>query len=118
LAALNLASLEMFQEAGMEAILAKQLLLTGFLEALLKARLGHRLRIITPADPRQRGSQLSLVFNCDLDAVHKRIERRGVLCDVRKPSAMRIAPAPLYNSFKDVFTFVTILEEALEFCKE
>lgn len=118
LAALNLASLEIFQEAGMEAVLAKQLLLTGFLEALLRARLGHRLRIITPADTRQRGCQLSLVFNCDLNAVHKRIERRGVVCDVRLPSAMRIAPAPLYNSFKDVFTFVTILEEALDFCKE
>ena len=118
LAALNLASLEIFQEAGMEAVLAKQLLLTGFLEALLKARLGHRLRIITPADTRQRGCQLSLVFDCDLNAVHKRIERRGVVCDVRLPSAMRIAPAPLYNSFKDVFTFVIILEEALEFCQE
>ena len=40
------------------------------------------------------------------------------MCDVRLPSAMRIAPAPLYNSFKDVFTFVIILEEALEFCQE
>jgi len=116
LAALNLASLEIFEEAGMEAILAKQRLLTGYLEELLNRRLGGKLKIITPADPEQRGCQLSLVFNCDLNQVHSRIEKRGVVCDVRLPSAMRIAPAPLYNSFKDVLAFVTILQEALHFC--
>jgi len=117
LAALNLASLEMFQEAGLEAILTKQRLLTGYLESLLKERLGSRLRIITPANPDHRGSQLSLVFNCDLQLVHERIESKGVVCDVRLPSAMRIAPAPLYNNFTDVLKFVTILEEAIISCE-
>ena len=69
LAALNLASLEIFEEAGMEAILAKQHLLTGYLEALLNTRLAGKLKIITPFDPEQRGCQLSLVFNCDLNQV-------------------------------------------------
>ena len=67
--ALNLASLEIFEEAGMEAILAKQHLLTGYLEALLNTRLAGKLKIITPFDPEQRGCQLSLVFNCDLNQV-------------------------------------------------
>jgi kynureninase len=118
LAALNLASLEIFREAGLPAVLAKQRLLTGYLEALLLARLPGRCRIITPASAEERGSQLSLVFTCDLNRVHKRIERRGVVCDVRLPSAMRIAPAPLYNSFMDVLTFVTVLQEALDHCEE
>ena len=48
--------------------------------------------------------------------VHSRIEKRGVVCDVRLPNAMRIAPAPLYNSFNDVLDFVLILQEALNFC--
>jgi len=116
LAALNFASLEIFQEAGMTAILAKQFLITGFLEHLLTTRLAMHLKVITPKDTNQRGCQLSLVFNCDLNAVHDRIQRRGVVCDVRYPNAMRIAPAPLYNSFKDVRQFVDILQEALEFC--
>jgi len=116
LAALNLASLEIFEKAGMEGILAKQRLLTGYLEALLNTKLAGKLKIITPKDPEQRGCQLSLVFNCDLNQVHSRIEKRGVVCDVRRPNVMRIAPAPLYNSFKDVLAFVTILQEALNFC--
>jgi len=117
LAALNLASLEIFEEAGMEALLDKQVLLTGYLELLLNKRLHNALRIITPSDPEQRGCQLSLAFSCDLNQVHRRIERRGVVCDVRLPNAMRIAPAPLYNSFTDVLNFVNILQEALEAVK-
>jgi len=117
LAALNLASLEIFQEAGMEAILSKQYLITGYLEYLLTTRLEKHLKVITPKDTAQRGCQLSLVFNCDLNAVHDRIQGRGVVCDVRYPNAMRIAPAPLYNSYKEVRHFVDILQEALEFCK-
>lgn len=112
LAALNLASLEIFEEAGMEALLKKQFSLTGYLEYLLLSRLSTYLRIITPSDTKQRGCQLSLVFNCDLHEVHKTIEQAGVVCDVRN-NVMRIAPTPLYNSYKDVWTFVNILESAL-----
>jgi len=118
LAALNLASLEIFEEAGMDALLAKQFLITGYLEHLLTSRLGNYLKVITPSDPKHRGCQLSLVFNCDLNAVHERIQSRGVICDVRYPNAMRIAPAPLYVSYKDVFMFVDILQEALEVCRK
>lgn len=49
----------------------------------------------------------------DIDDVFKRIQSRGVMCDVRRPNVMRIAPTPLYNSFTDVFEFVTILKAAL-----
>lgn len=69
LAALNLASLEIFEEAGMDALLDKQVLLTGYLELLLNKRLHNALRIITPSDPEQRGCQLSLAFSCDLNQV-------------------------------------------------
>ena len=83
LAAINLASLEMFEEAGMASLLRKQFTLTGYLEQLLTSRLSAQLRIITPRDPAQRGCQLSLMFGTDLAAVHREVERRGVVCDVR-----------------------------------
>ena len=83
LAALNLASLEIFEEVGMEAILAKQRLLTGYLEALLNTRLAGKLKIITPADPEHRGCQLSLAFNCDLNQVIAWQELKRLFYDAR-----------------------------------
>lgn len=112
LTSLNKASLEIFEAAGMEKIMEKRDLLTGYLEILLDKRLGDKMRIITPRHHKERGAQLSLVFYKDLHSVHDYIERRGVLCDVRSDT-IRVAPAPLYNSFADVWNFVNILEKAL-----
>jgi len=112
LTSLNKASLEVFDEAGMDNIIEKRDLLTGYLELLLDKRLAGKMRIITPRDHNQRGAQLSMVFYKDLNMVHDYIERRGVLCDARSDT-IRVAPAPLYNSFTDVWNFVNILERAV-----
>ena len=61
-----------------------------------------------------RGCQLSLVFANPVRAVHERITDLGVICDVREPDVMRIAPVPLYNTYTDVFRFVSLLRAALE----
>jgi kynureninase len=112
-----LASLELFDAAGMRALRAKSEALTAYLELLLHRRINaggqQRVRILTPRDPAQRGCQLSLSFALPVGAVHAALERAGVVCDIRRPSVMRIAPAPLYNSFADVRRFVALLERAL-----
>lgn len=106
------ASLEVFDEAGMESIVQKQFLLTGYLEYLLKANFGSKAtlnaEIITPTDHKQRGSQLSVKFSRPVQKIHEQITRLGVVCDLRG-TVMRVAPAPLYNSFHDVWRFVEIL---------
>ncbi|KAK4317027.1 hypothetical protein Pmani_011839 [Petrolisthes manimaculis] len=123
LVCLVLASLEIFDEAGMDRLVAKQFLLTGYLELLIKAYFGSdqvkspSAKIITPEDTNQRGCQLSLMFSYPLQKVHSELSKRGVQCDVRKPNVMRIAPAPLYNSFSDVHRFTTILSQVFELCK-
>ena len=84
------------------------------MEHLINTELGPELcTSITPTDPNQRGAQLSLVFTRDIVAVHTAITEQGVICDVRKPSVMRIAPTPLYNSFRDVWDFVALLKTML-----
>jgi len=68
-------------------------------------------------DVLQRGCQLSVKFSVEVQRVHEKLSEKGVIVDVRKPDVIRIAPAPLYNSFSDVHQFVTLLEQAMRECK-
>lgn len=115
------ASLKIFMEASMPALRAKSRLLTGYLELLLLTLFaesaeggGASVRLITPSDPEQRGCQLSLSFSVPIGAVHRELKRRGIVCDMREPFVLRVAPTPLYNSFQDVWRFVHTLAEALK----
>lgn len=111
--AVHKASLEIFYEAGMERLRAKSLLLTGFLEFLInEANRDGNLgcTIITPADPAQRGCQLSLLTGSNGKQLFDKLTAKGVIADWREPNVIRIAPVPLYNTFCDVFEFVNILK--------
>jgi kynureninase len=111
------ASLEVFAMADMASLRAKSLKLTGYLELLLQrlmAQIG-KFEILTPRDPAQRGAQLSLKLQEGLlDWVMGELERKSVVVDERRPDVIRVAPAPLYNTFMDVHDFVEIFRAALE----
>ena len=71
--------------------------------------------ILTPRDPSRRGAQLSVVVKGrDVVAVQKALRARGAVVDERKPDVIRVAPAPLYNSFEDCRKFVAMLADELE----
>jgi kynureninase len=111
-----LASLELFTAAGMTRLREKSLALTGYLERRLDETVAQRIEILTPRDPARRGCQLSLRLRDGATAgreVFGRLTAAGVVCDWREPDVIRVAPAPLYNSFADVEHFVTRLAEAL-----
>ncbi|HEY0702377.1 MAG TPA: kynureninase [Candidatus Acidoferrales bacterium] len=107
------ASMDIFDEAGMERLREKSERLTGYLEFLLKQDSSKSFGIITPGDPAQRGAQLSLRIPRDGKRVCDRLAKAGVICDWREPDIMRVAPVPLYNSFLDAYTFAEQLFEAL-----
>ncbi|KAM4710995.1 kynureninase isoform 2-T5 [Anableps anableps] len=115
------ASLEVFNMTSMQSLRRKSVLLTGYLEYLIKQYYTedpaqpHKpyIRILTPSDPQQRGCQLSLSFSVPIRRVFQELEKRGVTCDMREPSVLRVAPVPLYNSFRDVHRFVEALGKAL-----
>ncbi|KAL8690172.1 MAG: hypothetical protein Q9218_004322 [Villophora microphyllina] len=114
-----LASLEIFALTSMSAIRAKSLTMTGYLEKLLSRKEAvadeerELYRIITPSDPAQRGAQLSILLKPGLlEGVMTELEENGVVVDERKPDVIRVAPAPLYNSFSDVYEFVIIFRKA------
>jgi kynureninase len=97
------ASLPLFAQAGMTALRCKSLALTAYLASLLSELAAGQLAIITPEDPEQRGSQLSLRIRGGRGRrLFEALTARGVLCDWREPDTLRVAPVPLYNSFEDV----------------
>jgi kynureninase len=107
------ASLEVFGEATMPALRAKSVQLTGFLEAMLRERLGDTLRILTPADPARRGCQLSLRVaggRSQGRALFEFLGAQGIVGDWREPDVIRISPTPLYNRYADVPAFVAAVE--------
>lgn len=107
------ASLEIFDEVGMQPLVEKSRKLTAYLESRIDDIADDRISIITPRDPNERGCQLSIrVKNADR-TLHERIVGRGVYADWREPGVIRVAPVPLYNSFEDVFRFSQVLKECL-----
>ena len=89
----------------MKALRERSIRLTRFLELLLKqlrAKHPGNFTIITPSDPNQRGAQLSVRLKSGmLNTVLKGLEESGVVVDERRPDVVRVAPAPLYNTFAD-----------------
>lgn len=108
--AVHLASLEIFEEATMEKISAKRDLLSAYLAFIVEhcgkdAQDKALFEIITPNNPNQRGAQLSIkCLNSRKDLFHALCEK-GVVSDWREPNVIRVAPAPLYNSFEDCYWF-------------
>lgn len=99
------ASVALFAEARMNRLREKSKLLTGYMEFLLREKAGRVYSIITPGDPDKRGAQLSIRLSngrglCD------RLATEGVIGDWREPDTYRVAPVPLYNSYRDVYKFV------------
>jgi kynureninase len=111
-----LASLPLFDAAGLPALRAKSLTLTGYLESLLRAQLADAATILTPSDPEARGCQLSLRLRRSPAEAHKvfdALAAAGFTGDWREPDVIRVAPAPLYNTFVEVWEFAATLGRLL-----
>jgi len=103
------AALDLFDRAGMAALVAKSARLTGYLEFLLDRIPGNGVQIITPRDPERRGCQLSIAVKDRPREVLASLESAGVVCDFREPDVIRVAPVPFYNTFHEVWKFARIL---------
>ena len=111
------ASLDIFDEVGMRALREKSRKLTGYLEytidQLAEQFPDASISIITPRDPQQRGSQISINIAGRERELFDAMIAEGVIADFREPCVIRIAPVPLYNSFGDVFTFGKVMRKLL-----
>ncbi|HRH61269.1 MAG TPA: kynureninase [Chitinophagaceae bacterium] len=112
------ASLDIFEEAGMERLHAKRKMLAAYLRYLLHdvgARVHkNAFEIITPVAENERGCQVSILMNERGKETFDALTKHGVVADWREPNVIRIAPVPLYNTFKDVWEFAQVMENVLK----
>lgn len=112
-----LASVEMFAEVGMDKLIAKRNLITSYLEFILheidKELEGADFEILTPSNQEERGCQLSVYLHGQGRELFDRLMKNGVITDWREPNVIRLAPAPFYCSFEDMYEFGQILKQLI-----
>jgi kynureninase len=111
-----LASVEMFAEVGMDALIAKRDKITSYLEFILNEidkEVDSSFEIITPSDPEKRASQLSVFLHGEGRSLFDYLMKNGVITDWREPNVIRLAPVPLYCSFEDMYDFGQILKKGI-----
>lgn len=112
------ASLDIFDEAGMDALIEKSKKLTGFLFDILdeinKEMGATAVEIITPRKEGEYGCQVSMLMHERGKTIFNTLLERGVIADWREPNVIRIAPVPLYNTFEDVWRFGNIIQSILK----
>ena len=107
------ASLDIFNEVGIENLTKKSKKLTGYFELLINELKHNDIKIITPSNPDERGCQLSIQLKNADKTVHSKLMEAGVITDWREPDVIRCAPVPLYSSFEDVYKMVERLKKIL-----
>ncbi|QOJ17215.1 MAG: kynureninase [Phycisphaeraceae bacterium] len=105
------ASLDLFDEAGMAALRVKSDGLTPYLRWLIERERPEWFEVITPRETVARGCQLSILVHDRPRERFKALTSAGVVCDFREPNVIRVAPAPLYNTFLDAWRFARALTE-------
>ncbi len=112
-----LASVEMFAEVGMKKLIQKRNLLTAYLEFILheidREIDGTEFEIITPQNQEERACQLSVYLHGQGRALFEYLMKNGVITDWREPNVIRLAPAPFYCSFEDMYEFGQILKAGI-----
>ncbi|UOK43591.1 MULTISPECIES: kynureninase [Flavobacterium] len=112
-----LASVEMFSEVGMDKLIEKRNLLTSYLEFILhevdKEIEGAEFEIITPSNQDERACQLSVFLHGQGRALFEYLMKNGVITDWREPNVIRLAPAPFYCSFEDMYEFGQVLKKGI-----
>ena len=113
------AALDIFEEAGLDDIFNKGQALSNYLFSVIadinNKLAGPAIKILTPGNENEKGCQVSMLVPGNGKYVFDTLTKNGVFADWREPGVIRVAPAPLYNSFEDIWRFGKILELA---CRE
>ncbi len=109
-----LSSLHIFSEAGMPALRNKSLQLSKYLIDLVQFLQHPKIKILTPKNEEERGSQVSIQIQGGDKQIYERIKQCRIIADWREPDVIRVAPVPLYNSFQDVYALYDAIKNSFE----
>lgn len=112
-----LASVEMFDEVGMDALIEKRDKITSYLEFVLseiQKEVNGDFEVITPTNPSERACQLSVYLHGEGRNLFDYLMKKGVITDWREPNVIRLAPVPLYCSFEDMYEFGQVLKLGIQ----
>jgi len=111
-----LASLTLFEEVGMEHLEEKRKTIVSYLEFILleiAREVAGDFEIITPSNPEERGTQLSVFLHGEGRKLFEFLMKNGVIIDWREPNVIRLAPAPFYCSYEDMYNFGQLLKKGI-----
>ncbi|MEV3980496.1 kynureninase [Nonomuraea sp. NPDC049758] len=103
------AALDIWERVPMAQVRAKSVALTSLFVDLV----GDALKLVSPAEPDSRGSQVCF-HHPDGYPVMRALIDRGVHGDFRAPDVLRFGFAPLYIGYADVHDAATTLLEVLD----
>ncbi len=115
--AIHKASLELFDEAGIENLRAKSETLTSYLEFVLNeinskfSIQNSAFKIITPKNIADRGCQLSIIVKENGKKLFDYLNENNIMPDWREPDVIRMSPVPMYNSFEDIYRVGEVMKE-------
>jgi kynureninase len=111
------ASLDIFDEAGIDKLHAKRKLLSDYLLFIIdycNSQVDKNIiNVITPRNENERGCQVSLLMLERGQEIFNELTKKGVLADWREPNVIRVAPVPLYNTFEDVWKFGSVVSKLI-----
>lgn len=106
-------TLELIEQAGMAAVRAKSLALTGFALDLVRAWLTPLgVELSSPVDPARRGGHLT-IDHPQFRELTARLWKCGVIPDFRPPQGIRIGLSPLSTRFREVHDGVAAIRAEL-----
>jgi kynureninase len=111
------ASLDIFDEAGMERLHSKRKLMSDYLLFIIddinSRQVEKIIRIITPRGENDKGCQVSMLMLKRGEEVFNQLIKQGAMADWREPAVIRVAPTPLYNTFEEVWRFGEIVRTTI-----
>jgi kynureninase len=106
------AALDIFEEAGMEALVKKGQALSSYLIFVLKdindKLAGTPIEVITPEN--EKGCQVSFMVKEKGKELYNHLMENGAAIGWREPSVIRATPVPLYNGFEEIWQFAKMIE--------